>query len=426
MVKAKELEKRNQTIVLWKQGLKITEISRILGHCRKWVYFWINRYQEEGKADLKDRGRRPKRLYRPTSSSLVQKIIQIRKELEKAQKKGKGFAGIGTEAIAWEMTQRGIQNIPTMRTIGRILQRSGMTRRKKSSRSSSRRLPRVFPPPRKVGEAQATDLVGPRHLKGPKGVTTFHSFHTLDRFSHAPVASQHLDKSSFSLIEHLIHHAWKHLGVPFRWQMDNEMAALGSQIHPFSISQVIRLALLLGVQAIFLPEGEVGWNAEIESFNGLWQERVLHRHYCPDLATLRKKSLQFQDYVWFQKPHRALSVSQHGTQFPGILIQNSPKREIPTSFSLKTYRDSRGNYRFPLARGRVTFIRHANSEARISILGIKLKLPRIYSGHYLKNTLYTQEKILVIKFKHQIIKIVPFPTSEKVIPPLLPIPRGRN
>ena len=427
MAKEKELEERTKAIALWKRGKFKTEIARILKHGRDWVYFWIKRYQKEGKQGLWDRSRRPRRLYRPTPKGLEQEVIQIRKELEKAKRKGRGFSGIGAGVIDWEMKKRGLQNIPSIPTISRIIQRSGMTRKKKSSRSSSRRLPLMFPPPRKVGEAQATDLVGPRYLKGPKRVTTFYSVHTIDRFAHAPVASQHPNKSTYSMIEHLIHHAWKRLGIPLRWQMDNEMAASGSPIHPFSISQVIRLALLLGVQVIFIPKGEMGWNAEIESFNGLWQDRVLHRHHCPNLPALRKKSLQFQDYVWFQNPHRSLTVSQYGTQFPGKLIQNAPKREIPASFSLPDYQDAKGNYRFPLAQGRITFIRHADSEARISsVLGMNFQLPRSYSGHYLQATIYTQRKTLVIKSQHQIIKMVPFPISEKIVTPLLPIPKGRN
>ncbi|MCC7210416.1 MAG: hypothetical protein IT451_01060 [Candidatus Brocadia sp.] len=82
--------------------------------------------------------------------------------------------------------------------------------------------------------------------------------------------------------------------------MDNEMAATGGGRYPYSISQVIRLHLLLGINLVFIPQGEPGRNATVESFNDLWQERVLRRHTCPSLARLRKVNGQFLLYYQYK------------------------------------------------------------------------------------------------------------------------------
>ena len=41
-----------------------------------------------------------------------------------------------------------------------------------------------------MGDLQQTDLVGPRYLRGPRGVTRFYSFHTIDVVGQTASANQ--------------------------------------------------------------------------------------------------------------------------------------------------------------------------------------------------------------------------------------------
>ena len=69
-----------------------------------------------------------------------------------------------------------------------------------------------------------TDLVGPRHLRGPIGVTGFYSFHTIDMAGQTVSAHQFRDKRTLSLLAHLLDF-WRFMGLPRASQMDNEMSA---------------------------------------------------------------------------------------------------------------------------------------------------------------------------------------------------------
>jgi hypothetical protein len=107
--------------------------------------------------------------------------------------------------------------------------------------------------------------VGPRHLRGPRGITRFYSVHTVALVGRGVATTQGRHKTAELLCEHFVH-AWRWLGPPRISQMDNEMAATGGGRHPYSFSLVMRLHLLLGVHLLFIPPGEPGRNAHIESF----------------------------------------------------------------------------------------------------------------------------------------------------------------
>ena len=54
-----------------------------------------------------------------------------------------------------------------------------------------------------MGDLQQTDLVGPRYLRGSRGVTRFYSIHTIDVAGQTASVSQFPDKRTISLCRHL-------------------------------------------------------------------------------------------------------------------------------------------------------------------------------------------------------------------------------
>ncbi len=201
--------------------------------------------------------------------------------------------------------------------------------------------------------------------------------------------------------------------------MDNEMSASGGGRYRYSISQVIRLHLLLGVHLLFIPPGEPGRNAVVESFNGLWQKRVL-LHPCPDLRALRRCSGRFLGYYHTQKPSRSLSVAEHGTRFPGVLRDRlwPALRHLPEGFSLDRYIDARGHLALPSAKGRVSFVRKVDSHGRIEFNGAEYFVLRKLERQYVVATLSTHHKRVFIKHEGKLIKSAPFPYVGKPIDPL--------
>ena len=414
-----EYEKRCKAIQLYNQGIRFSEIVRFVQRSKGWLAKWLNRFKENGINGLKDRSRAPKQIWRKTPDRMVKKILSTREELESHRTRRSAFSGIGPEVIHWELKQRKVKNVPSISTIANILSKYGKTGKVKPKRNSNNQ-PYPYFKAKKTGELHQTDLVGPRYLRGPKGVTRFYSFHTIDVAGHTAFASQFKNKQTLSLCRHLID-VWQFMGIPEVSQMDNEMAAAGGGRYKYSISQVIRLHLLLGIHLVFIPQGEPGRNASVESFNALWQDRVLTRHNCPTIISLRRINKRFLDYYNYEKPHRGLTQKEHDTRFPGILRDYLWRslRHIPKGFSLNTYIDVKGNLKLPVSRGRISYVRKVNSDGRIEVNGFPYFIRKKLEGQYVISTIFTHRRKLVIKQDNKIIKSFPFSIKDRIDAPLL-------
>ena len=421
-----EYETRCKAIQLYEERYGFNKILQLVQRSKRWLSKWLHRYKEHGLKSLKDRSRAPKRIWRKTSEHIVKKVLSIREELESHKTRCSAFAGIGAEVIHWELKQRKVNNVPSIPTIARILSRHGKTGRAKT-KSNSNNQPYPYLKTEKMGDLHQTDIVGPRHLRGPKGVTRFYSFHTIDVVGHTASTNQFSDKQTISLCRHLVE-TWQFMGLPTISQMDNEMAATGGGRYPYSLSQVIRLHLLMGIHLVFIPQGEPGRNASIESFNKLWQERVLRRHDCPTLATLRRTSEHFLRYYHYEKPHRGLTQKEHGTRFPGILRDRlwESLRHLPKRFDLEHYKDSKGHLNIPIAKGKVSFIRKIDPHGTIEVNGSTYFIRRKLEGQYVVATIFTHRKRLVVKQDNRIIKSFSFSIKDHVVAPLLPMTRGQT
>ncbi|OQZ01776.1 MAG: hypothetical protein B6D34_12695 [Candidatus Brocadia sp. UTAMX1] len=412
----KEYERRSKAIHLYEEGCGFNKILRMVQRSRFWLSKWLKRYKEQGDKGLKDRSRAPRRIWRKISDRLVKKILSIREELESHKTRRSAFCGIGAEVIHWELQRQKIRNIPSVSTIARILSRYGKTGNKRGQRKNGTRQPYPYFKAEKIGDLHQTDLVGPRYLRGSNKVTRFYTFHTVDVAGHTTWASQFTDKQSISLCRHLLE-TGKNMGIPEISQMDNEMSATGGCRYPYSISQVVRLHLLLGIHVVFIPQGEPGRNATVESFNDLWQERVLRRHTCPTLARLRRVNERFLQYYQYEKPHRRLIQKEHGTRFPGVLRDNAWKflNHLPKRFTLELYRDAQGRLSLPIAKGKISFVRKVDFHGKVEINGVPYFIRRKLEGQYVVATILTQRKKMVVKHENKIIKTFSFPIKGHII-----------
>ena len=267
---------------------------------------------------------------------------------------------------------------------------------------------------------QESDLVGPRHLRTPAGPVGFFSFHTVDVAGGGAATWQGPDKSAESFCCYLVEVAWNRLGLPMLWQVDNESALAGFPGRPFT--QPVRLALLLGVEVRFIPPGEPGRNADIESFNALWQARVLRRFVTPSLRRLANVSDRFERWYMDERPHPKLSIADHGTRFPGELLaaQDGARRRLSEGFALDQFRDAAGELHLPLARGRISWVRLADERGGLELHGRRLALGRAAASHYVIATLSTARAELAVGLPDGAVKLFRFPISERVVQRLRP------
>jgi putative transposase len=415
---AAEYELRCRAVRLRQQGMPFAQVLAAVGRGRVWLSKWLQRFREAGWVGLHTRTRAPKRRPKSMSARVVAKVLALRAELQAHRTRASRFAGIGAEAIRLELARRRVRPLPGLRTIERILKQHRLSGHESPRRKGGGE-PYPTPRAREPADLQQTDLVGPRHLRGPKGVTRFYSFHTVALVGRGAATSQARHKSAEALCAHFVH-AWGWLGLPRISQMDNEMAASGGGRHPYAFSLVMRLHLLLGVHLLFIPEAEPGRNAHIESFNDLWQERVL-RHPCPDLAALKRIDRAFLRYYHFDKPHRALQVESHATRYPGqwLELHRGQLPDLPEGFDLRAYRDSQGRLKLPLARGRVSFIRKVDDQGNIRVNAHPYFVGKRKARQYVIATVYTHRRLLVIKHERRTLKHFPFPLHETLVAPLV-------
>jgi putative transposase len=110
-------QRRKQAVVRYLAGEKIEAICRDL-HCSKsWLYKWKARYQVDDPGWTKGLSTQPRHKPSQTPEPMAQSVVTLRRALVQSGQRG------SAAAIQQGLQQQGIEPIPSLRTIYRILQR---------------------------------------------------------------------------------------------------------------------------------------------------------------------------------------------------------------------------------------------------------------------------------------------------------------
>ena len=223
---------------------------------------------------------------RRTVQAIEDQVKQVRLEL------GRQALFCGAQAILWELEERHIRPLPSLRTINRILRRHDLVRRRtrpyQPKGTPYPPLPAVAP-----NDRHQADFVGPRHLKGAGGPVRFYSMNVVDLRTRRG-AVQPLFKRSGDAVYNAFWAIWQRLGMPSHLQVDNEMAFYGSPTHPRGMGPLIRLCLHYGITLWFIPQAEPWRNGIVEQFNRHYQQKFLDRVSMHTEADLRNGALTFE------------------------------------------------------------------------------------------------------------------------------------
>lgn len=231
-----------------------------------------------------DRSSAPHRTRR-TEPALEQRVAEVRAEL-----KAGTLGDHGAAAIERVLRAAGDDRVPSVRTIARIIERTGLLERRRRVRRPAP--PRGwYLPSVAAGEVEldAFDAIVdlPIFGRGHLDVLTGISLHGGD-----PDAWPDTSITS-GLTCRCLGERWARIGYPAFVQFDNDTRFLGSHGYPDVLGGVPLFALEAGVTPVFAPLREMGFQASIEGFNALWQQRVYRRAFAMDLPALVTASDSF-------------------------------------------------------------------------------------------------------------------------------------
>jgi len=225
------------------------------------VRFWLERVKDRhlDRVDFSDRRAGPRVPVNKTPSEVEDKALSLRRELKEESVLGE----FGAAAIHREMRALNVESLPSLRTVGRILERRGVLegrrRQRRPAPPKGWYLPEVAAG---LGELELFDFVeGLKIQDGPEvQVLNSISLHG-DLVASWPLGERWLSKTVVAtLAEH-----WRECGLPAYAQFDNDAVFHGPLYLSDTIGRVARPCLSLEVIPVFAPPHEPGFQAATES-----------------------------------------------------------------------------------------------------------------------------------------------------------------
>jgi len=329
-------------VALIRRGHSQRSVARRFRVALHTVQRWVYRagFLTLREVDWRNRSKRAHHIANKTSAGLEHTICVVRKQLETTG--ALGF--VGAQAIYDTLLEnRDLSGLPSVRTIGRILQRQGLL-------DGQRRVRRVAPPPgwylpgvaQQLAELDTFDVV---EDLGMENLGLFQLFTTRALWG-ALAEAWPAKVASTSFVLQALQAHWQRHGLPTFAQFDNDVRFQGGHNHPDVIGRVMRFCLTLGVTPVFTPPLETGFQAVIENFNGLWQQKVWARFHHENLAALNAASQRFT------QAYRQHLARRHDSA--------PARRPFPKNWSL--------DWQTPPS-GTLIYLRRTNERGIVKILG---------------------------------------------------------
>jgi hypothetical protein len=359
------------------------------------VQYWLNRADQRALdvVDWSDRSSRPHHCPHQIRAAVERRIVAARRALQASPL---GFIGAAT--IAQTLAPQLGQQLPSVRTIGRVLQRQGVL-------DGRRRVRRPPPPPGwylpSVADHRAAldafDFIEDLCLDGARWLNVLTTRALLGGICAAwPNPGEGTTAQVLQALQ--IH--WQRHGRPGFAQFDNDLRFVGPSRYPDTLGQVVSLCLQLGVTPVFAPPAEHGFQNVIESFNALWQAKVWDRFEHPHLPGLRIRSQRFVEALQLRW------ATRH---------ESPPRRSFPQHWRFDRWR--------PL-QGEIIFLRRTDADGRLHLLGHRWELDPAWSLRLIRAEVdLNAHQIRCYRLRRQapddqpLIKIIPytFPQRRRVL-----------
>jgi transposase InsO family protein len=386
------LSKRQAAIRLRVAGESIPDLWRAVQRMESWFHTWWKRYLTLGPEGLYDLTRANNRVIHRIPPPVERAVSSMRRRRAARTTPPSRYTFVGAPQPRAELAALGYTPWPSLRTSERIVTRAGV---RCPSRQRARPVAQTeYPGPKahETNQLPQVDRVGPHYLKGD---ATVYDFLVLrDPFALAVslecAANRQLDR-----VLAFRGRAWQQLGLPHPVQFDNGSEFCGFGSSADALSRVIRFALRLGIEPVFIPEGCPQPNGSVEQLHGWFQPRLLNRAYRRP-AEVRRELRRLMTSV------NAQHVQPHLGQRTSAQYRRSKRlRKLPADFQLD-------GHPLPIAVGKGRFIRLGSAQGRITVLEQPFHIGQRDKFQYVKATLCTRSRTLKVYSQGRLVKELPY------------------
>ena len=274
------------------EGRTKTEVARGYKISRYWVQQLVHRYELEGETAFTPRSRRPHHNPRAIGLDLEDQIVRLRKELSK-----QGLDA-GAETIRSHLTRQGVDRVPAVSTIWRVLTRRGFVtpQPRKRPKSTSTRFEADLPNER--WQADTTHW----QLADRTGVE-IHNL--LDDHSRLALRCKARPTTTGPDVLTDFRTAFRRYGIPREALTDNGAVYTGKPRGGGRVALEVELDLL-GVQLHHSRPYHPQTQGKVERFHQTQKKWLAAQPPAADLAALQRQLDRFQRYYNTVRPHRAL------------------------------------------------------------------------------------------------------------------------
>jgi transposase InsO family protein len=299
------------------EGRSKSEVARDYGISRYWVHQLVNRFVAEGERAFEPRSRRPHSNPRSVSLDVEDQIVRLRKTLSK-----RGLDA-GAETIAAHLESAGVDPVPAVSTIWRILTRRGFVIRQpqKRPRSSWKRFCADQP-----NERWQADITHWRLADD----TEVEILNILDDHSRLCIAAS--VRRGFTGV-----HVWQGFaagfdrwGVPAEVLTDNGAVFTGKQRGQGRVALEVQLGLR-GVRVSHSRPYHPQTCGKVERFHQTQKKWLAAQPPATTIRALQGQLDRFAAYYNTVRPHRALA-----RRTPAQTYADRPKA-IPTGIKIPAH-----------------------------------------------------------------------------------------
>jgi len=287
----------------------VAELCREFGISRKTAYKWIRRFRNHGIAALSDASRRPHSSPLRTTADIVVEVIRLRREHPRW----------GPKKLRVVLQRRGVDPVPSIRTVARVLDRAGEIRRRRPSPpegATPSGAPRV--------DCEAPNDVWSIDFKGwwrTRDGQRCEPLTVRDAFSRYVLCLQVMTDTKGSTVQAVFERLFEQHGLPKALRMDNGSPFASTRARA-GLTRLSAWWVSLGVRLVRGRPGHPQDNGAHERLH-VDVRFDLEDVAAPTLALQQAECDRWRHEFNHVRPHEAL-----GQRLPADVYSSSPRRYL--------------------------------------------------------------------------------------------------